>query len=1255
MSQPSMPVIDFSGYVAERTADFAGRAWVFDEIHRWLADPSGARVFALTGEPGAGKTAVAARLVQMSAGEVPVPGAAAPPAPGAPAPGFLSAVHFCAAGDRHWIDPHTFADSLSHQLKYRYPAFADAVQSALAPTVSIRQHVGDNWGTVVGAEIEQLVVSASPEDRFQRLVREPLEALARTTPGRPVVILVDALDESLHYGGGVSIADLVLRTAALPLTVRFVVTCRPMSTLLHALRRARALVRTLSPGRGHGGEPPDGDTVLRVREDVQEYLESATRREAAVLHRLLSDGLRIPDLVAAVRDRGEGNFLHVRSLLRMLLERRELITPASLAALPDDLDEIYFEFLQRSVGARGKTWRRTHGKVLGVLAVAQSPLTEDRVAAFTGLRLDVVRPVLADLRELLTADDGVQPSRRTYSLFHQSFGEFLLDRDRGAGEYWLDGTHTHRAIARHYWRHRDDWTDCDAYGLDHLAAHLFAAGDFDRLQALVDERWIPIRHTRRNYAYDGLLDDIELAWRAARLADRARAARDGRAPHVGQEVRWALCAASLVRDLPTEAPAALVRAGVWTARQGLAVAGRLPRGEARARTLVSLAPVLPQPARAGAFAAAVESTRQITDAVERARVLAGLLPCLPESLRADVFVQAAKAVRELKDERRIAGGYGQYYASAPGERYVFTGKRATALAALATAMSGMAATGTGSEDMAAVLRELCAEQDEARFTAKAAEIVRTLPLGPPSADSVSHPQDRGGDANELLAVLKVSMAQGDGKEQQATIRQLRQLVGRPVPDMAEELRRRLSGTSPQQLPGELVVLAPELTDDVVPEVLASMRSVKDPDIRRHVLQAMAPHVPNGLLDGFLSAAAERTGGKDPEILAAAAPHLTPPALDRAFEAACSCGSVRGRALAAAALAPHLPEPNAGRARRMAAEAAAGLQGGALSPRAAAVLAPFTGDGPDEARLRFRRISTLPRSPQEQYASHRVTLDVLTLTPSLPPGEREEALRLVGEAVQSAGWLSYAAVWGDAQETTYAALDLIGRLPRSDAARRLSALLASRAIMEASTASYGRNYPGWRTRYRVSLLVRLLPHLRDEQRAQAAEAALSLIVGDLADPLSTELTTTLAWYLPRPLLRTAEEAITERPIPLYLPDDALDEALEVARERRNEDWLFAIALRSQGTGLTTALAVAGDIGGPALQGRLMTECASAFRRLEPPALHAAWAQTLQAVATLQRRDVLDFVRCTGPMAVDLGGEQAVQDAVAAIEDTGQWWP
>jgi predicted ATPase len=114
--------LDFSDYIDERTRGFTGREWVFKAIDLWLKQPAGSSCFLLTGEPGSGKSAIAARLAQVS--DVLVPKI---PKCESIKPGFLSAVHFCSARERQWINPHRFSESLALQLAARYPAYASAL------------------------------------------------------------------------------------------------------------------------------------------------------------------------------------------------------------------------------------------------------------------------------------------------------------------------------------------------------------------------------------------------------------------------------------------------------------------------------------------------------------------------------------------------------------------------------------------------------------------------------------------------------------------------------------------------------------------------------------------------------------------------------------------------------------------------------------------------------------------------------------------------------------------------------------------------------------------------------------------------------------------------------------------------------------------------------------------------------------------------------------------------------------------------
>jgi hypothetical protein len=102
------------------------------------------------------------------------------------APQFLSAAHFCSAQDSRWILPRTFAVSLALQLAGRYPAYAMALaEKSGDPQIHIEIHQKIEQGQATGVIINRLEINnETPEDAFNRVIREPLEALFRVDLNR---------------------------------------------------------------------------------------------------------------------------------------------------------------------------------------------------------------------------------------------------------------------------------------------------------------------------------------------------------------------------------------------------------------------------------------------------------------------------------------------------------------------------------------------------------------------------------------------------------------------------------------------------------------------------------------------------------------------------------------------------------------------------------------------------------------------------------------------------------------------------------------------------------------------------------------------------------------------------------------------------------------------------------------------------------------------------------------------------------------
>jgi hypothetical protein len=698
--------LDFNNLISERTRNFAGREWVFQEIDDWLANPAGHRFFLLTGEPGSGKTAIASRLAQFSHGQF------SPPQDlDQLAPGCLSAMHFCSARDRRWTNPHVFTESLALQLSARYPAYAKALADKSADrrlNINVEQRVQEvaSGGEVSGVVmvIKNLNVGAvSPEDAFILVVREPLEAIFHDGHNEQVVILVDALDEARSYSGDLNIVSLLAQAENLPAGVRFIITSRPEQEMLRPLRRAgqeRRLTSKESLDRNLG------DVSLYVRDALNERRQLTDK---------LAPGLALEDFVAAISDKSEGNFLYVHNLLQMLEEQSAQISHQALEEWPVGLDDIYLDFLGRLKDV-DKVWSEQYKPVLGTLGVAQQALSEKQLSDFVGIKREQVREALNSLGQLLEVDETLPATRRAYVIYHLSFADFLLNEDR-AERYWCEEKEQHKRIADFYSKgFRNNWQGIDAYGLNYLATHLYESGNHEQLQCLISKPWMDARYAGGGYIYKGFLDDVNLAWQTGLAKEnydvltlvRLRTARQavtqqvslytdidlktlvwlGRKQEALAHARLRTEAAERFRGLVSiyEAVRESEQADIDLLNEAEEVASAIPYDERRAEALRDLAAAM---AQAGHFAQAEETARATAYDVERDEALGDLAAAIA---RAE---EKARSVRYDEERDKVWSGLAAamaqagHFAQAEETARSITGRRqrAKVLRDLAAAMA----------------------------------------------------------------------------------------------------------------------------------------------------------------------------------------------------------------------------------------------------------------------------------------------------------------------------------------------------------------------------------------------------------------------------------------------------------------------------------------------------------------------------------------------------------------------------------------
>ncbi len=441
-------MLDSSGLRNVSTSYFTGRAWAFERLEAWLSKP-GQLSFLVGGGPGSGKTAFAARLVEISrekTGE----------AFQKQVQKSLAYAHFCRNGDESSLNPLDFVRMLSLTLSRRYPRFAETLAAGDNPGVQIEvnQRIGRaaKGSSVQGVVINNLTISRlSTRIAFDQLVRKPLEALCGPDFKETILIVVDSLDEAQSFDPEENIAALLAHVSRterpLPEVVRFLLTGRFNDPRLLSLFRKPDL-------NLNEDAPPDQD-------DIRTYARLRLGERA---------GNRKEALADKVASASQGNFLYARYVLEELLVQAEL--PADLEALefPDGLEAVYRSFIRRELAANDEKWEQRYSPLLGLLAVARSPgLSSEQIMDISGLDESKARSTIKACAQYLSG----RPPEGPFTIYHQSFRDFLTTDP----DFSVFPAEAHRRLGEFFNKvYSGNWAGClDGYALRHTPYHLAQA------------------------------------------------------------------------------------------------------------------------------------------------------------------------------------------------------------------------------------------------------------------------------------------------------------------------------------------------------------------------------------------------------------------------------------------------------------------------------------------------------------------------------------------------------------------------------------------------------------------------------------------------------------------------------------------------------------------------------------------------------------------------------------------------------------
>jgi hypothetical protein len=165
--------------------------------------------------------------------------------------------------------------------------------------------------------------------------------------------------------------------------------------------------------------------------------------------------------------------------------------------------------------------------------------------------------------------------------------------------------------------------------MQYYGAHLERAGGVvETLLPLVSNGWRQAWE-RLEGAYAGFLSNVSRAWCAVERTDRATTEAGQLAPYFGDEVRCALCQASiqsLAANASAELLEALVIRNIWSFAQGLTYTRQIPNAQEKTKALTALASHLHEGQQPAVWQEALQITQAIEEADTRAQALIALAP-----------------------------------------------------------------------------------------------------------------------------------------------------------------------------------------------------------------------------------------------------------------------------------------------------------------------------------------------------------------------------------------------------------------------------------------------------------------------------------------------------------------------------------------------------------------------------------------------------------------------------------------------------
>jgi hypothetical protein len=405
--QSVLKPIHFKAEIQRYTENFIGRKWILEDIRSWLNDENSSKVFWITGGPGVGKTAISLWLSCCVVEQI-------------------RAWHLCQHSNTITSDPKRCVLSIAFFLSAHLEEYRDFIAR-----LNLTEIANNNSSTI-----------------FNELLIQPLNQIKEVK--EPVVILIDALDESADENGRNELAKFIgLNFGLLPSWIKLIVTSRPVNEVTKWFRK-------LNPYFIDANDPKNiADVSSYIRKD---------------LLKLNLDNQTMDSVIDNIIKKSEGNFLYAEYVCKSIIKGE--LDYNNVSDFPDGLECIYENYFERRFEDL-KDYRVRVAPLLRIIVASYIPLSlplfSDILKSDYLYNEEGILQLKKDLGALFVfKDESILP-------FHKSISDWLTS-DRNS-DFYISKKEGHAMIANWALYQFNQENYQNEYILKFIVQHIVYAGN----------------------------------------------------------------------------------------------------------------------------------------------------------------------------------------------------------------------------------------------------------------------------------------------------------------------------------------------------------------------------------------------------------------------------------------------------------------------------------------------------------------------------------------------------------------------------------------------------------------------------------------------------------------------------------------------------------------------------------------------------------------------------------------------------------